>query len=143
MTFLVLHLLSESIRKCIPVHLYIFTISSPSRSRMVFSSPCVRWRFPPFCTADSSDGIRDKQFPSSDWDLKPLFSTKSFIPRLRYPSICTVLLVSSSISSVLLGFWGEIRGIMSSGSPEYSPFFAVMGASAAMVFSGKFCFKYI
>lgn len=25
---------------------------------------------------------------------------------------------------------------MSSGSPEYSPFFAVMGASAAMVFSG-------
>lgn len=26
---------------------------------------------------------------------------------------------------------------MSSGSPEYAPFFAVMGASAAMVFSGK------
>lgn len=27
---------------------------------------------------------------------------------------------------------------MSSQSPEYSPFFAVMGASAAMVFSGKY-----
>jgi len=26
---------------------------------------------------------------------------------------------------------------MSASSPEYSPFFAVMGASAAMVFSGK------
>lgn len=27
---------------------------------------------------------------------------------------------------------------MSSESPEYAPFFAVMGASAAMVFSGKY-----
>lgn len=27
---------------------------------------------------------------------------------------------------------------MSSESPEYSPFFAVMGASAAMVFSGNY-----
>jgi len=27
---------------------------------------------------------------------------------------------------------------MSSESPQYAPFFAVMGASAAMVFSGKY-----
>jgi len=60
--------------------------------------------FQPFCTADSSDSIRDKQFLSFDWDLKPLFSIKPFILRARYPSICTVLLVSSSISSASLGF---------------------------------------
>lgn len=32
---------------------------------------------------------------------------------------------------------------MSSESPEYSPFFAVMGASAAMVFSGNYHLSYI